>query len=129
MMTSSSAAPPSARGSGSAFAASGAVPLSTTATTRSGSASSGRNSTEGTWVAHVDKLLARVREELSVLVATSSPTTKTIAVILGVSYVLNFLAPWAANYLALVPERTLPCVWNIVSPAPPSHNEKYTWVL
>lgn len=75
---------------------------------------SSRNSTEGTWVAEIDNLLARVRQELSGLIATSSPTTKTICAVLGLSYVVNLIAPWVADYLALVPERTIPCVWNIV---------------
>jgi hypothetical protein len=81
----------------------------------SAAAGSGRaNSTQGTWVAEVDSLLARARAELSGLIATSSPTTKTICCVLGVSYIVNFVAPWAADYFALVPERTIPCVWNIV---------------
>lgn len=67
-------------------------------------------------MADIDKVLAYARQELSGLIATSSPTTKTICAVLGVSYVVNFIAPWVADYFALVPERTIPCVWNIVRP-------------
>ena len=76
--------------------------------------SAARNSTEGTWVADIDSLLAKVRKEVSGLIATSSPTTKTICAVLGCTYIINFVAPWVADYFALVPERTIPCVWNIV---------------
>lgn len=62
----------------------------------------------------IDKLLAWGKAELSGLIATSSPNTKTICTMLGVTYIVNFVAPWVADYFALVPERTIPCVWNIV---------------
>lgn len=72
-------------------------------------------STRGQWVEHVDRVLAVLRQELSTLIATSSPTTKALSTLLCVGYIVYFTNPWTANIFALVPERTLPCVWNVMT--------------
>ena len=56
---------------------------------------------------------AIVKEELGTLIQTSTPTTKAIAYVLVVSYLVNLVLPFSATYLALVPEKTIPCVWNV----------------
>ena len=64
-------------------------------------------------VEEIDRALAIVKEELGTLIQTSTPTTKAIAFILVVSYLVNLILPFFATYLALVPEKTIPCVWNV----------------
>ena len=41
--------------------------------------------------------------------------SKAISAVLVLSYVVHFFVPDSSSYLALVPGRTLPCVWNLVS--------------
>ena len=64
-------------------------------------------------VEEIDRALAIVKEELGTLIQTSTPTTKAIAFVLVVSYLVNLVLPFFATYLALVPEKTIPCVWNV----------------
>jgi membrane associated rhomboid family serine protease len=64
-------------------------------------------------VAEIDRFIANLKSELGVLVQTSTPTTKAIATLLCFSYVVNLILPGFASFLALVPEKTIPCVWNV----------------
>ena len=64
-------------------------------------------------VEEIDRAFAIVKEELGTLIQTSTPTTKAIAYVLVVSYLVNLVLPFSATYLALVPEKTIPCVWNV----------------
>ena len=64
-------------------------------------------------VEEIDRAFAVVKEELGTLIQTSTPTTKAIAYVLVVSYLVNLVLPFSATYLALVPEKTIPCVWNV----------------
>ena len=67
-------------------------------------------------VDEVDRVFRVLREELGVLVKTSTPTTKAIAgVLLGSFFLHLLLGTWTAPVLALVPDKTVPCVWNIVT--------------
>jgi membrane associated rhomboid family serine protease len=67
-------------------------------------------------VEEVDRVFRIVKEELGVLVKTSTPTTKLIAGVLACSFVAHLLlGRWTAPVLALVPEKTVPCVWNVVT--------------
>ena len=65
-------------------------------------------------IAEVDHVLANARKELDVLLKTSTPT-KAIATVLVASYLLFLVMPWTSTYLALVPEKTVPCVWNVLT--------------
>ena len=67
-------------------------------------------------VEEVDRVFRIVKDELGVLVKTSTPTTKLIAGVLACSFVAHLLlGRWTAPVLALVPEKTVPCVWNVVT--------------
>lgn len=41
--------------------------------------------------------------------------SKVISAILITLYAVNYFVPDTSSYLALVPGRTLPCVWNLVT--------------
>jgi len=67
-------------------------------------------------VDEVDRVFRIVKEELGVLVKTSTPTTKLIAGVLVSSFATHAVfGRWTSQYLALVPEKTVPCVWNVVT--------------
>ena len=66
-------------------------------------------------IAEVDHVLANAKKELDVLLKTSTPPTKAIATVLVASYLLFLVMPWTSTYLALVPEKTVPCVWNVLT--------------
>ena len=66
-------------------------------------------------IAEVDHVLANAKKELDVLLKTSTPPTKAIATVLVASYLLFLVMPWTSTYLALMPEKTVPCVWNVLT--------------
>ena len=67
-------------------------------------------------VEEVDRVFRIVKDELGVLVKTSTPTTKLIAGVLSCSFVAHLLlGRWTAPVLALVPEKTVPRVWNVLT--------------
>ena len=67
-------------------------------------------------VEEIDRVFRILREELGVLVKTSTPTTKAIAVVLMGSFVVHLLlGTWTAPLFALVPDKTVPRLWNIVT--------------
>ena len=67
-------------------------------------------------VEEVDRVFRIVKDELGVLVKTSTPTTKLIAGVLACSFVAHLLlGRWTAPVLALVPEKTVPRVWNVLT--------------
>ena len=67
-------------------------------------------------VEEVDRVFRIVKDELGVLVKTSTPTTKLIAGVLTCSFVAHLLlGRWTAPVLALVPEKTVPRVWNVLT--------------
>ena len=66
-------------------------------------------------IAEVDHVLANAKKELDVLLKTSTPPTKAIATVLVISYLMFLVMPWTSTYLALMPEKTVPCVWNVLT--------------
>ena len=66
-------------------------------------------------IAEVDHVLANAKKELDVLLKTSTPPTKAIATVLVASYLLFLVMPWTSTSLALLPEKTVPCVWNVLT--------------
>ncbi len=41
--------------------------------------------------------------------------SKVLAGLLVLAFAVEFFIPDTSNYIALVPGRTLPCVWNLVT--------------
>ena len=67
-------------------------------------------------VEEVERVFRIVKEELGVLVKTSTFCTKLIAGVLACSFVAHLLlGRWTAPILALVPEKTVPRVWNVIT--------------
>jgi hypothetical protein len=46
---------------------------------------------------------------------TLTRLSKVITALLLITFGVNWFVPDTASYLALVPGRTLPCVWNLVT--------------
>ena len=64
-------------------------------------------------VEEIDRAFAVVKEELGTLIQTSTPHDEGDRVRPRGLLPRQPRSPFSATYLALVPEKTIPCVWNV----------------